>query len=192
MIKFYQIPNFPLYLISKCGQIFSVKSNKAIRTYVGKNGYKECTLYNGKKRKRTTVSQILRETFFARPKNVKVDASLKDRNRSNATLSNIIIRQRQSIYVGKYIKLPLKNLQNKKVFSIPAVNILSPDKQKHMNDTLTTIRNSKGRFFGLTTKTETLNAQFRGETASYVKIWDRNENRLRRFNKNSLVKANVK
>lgn len=61
-----------------------------------------------------------------------------------------------------------------------------------MNDTLTAIRNTKGRFFGLTTKTETLNAQFRGETASYIKIWDRNENRLRRFKKNCLVNVNVK
>ena len=61
-----------------------------------------------------------------------------------------------------------------------------------MNNTLNTIRNSKGRFFGLTTKTETLNAQFRGETDSFVKVWDRNANRMRRFNKNSLVKANVK
>lgn len=61
-----------------------------------------------------------------------------------------------------------------------------------MNNTLTAIRNTKGRFFGLTTKTETLNAQFRGETASFVKIWDRNENRLRRFKKNSLVNVNVK
>ena len=61
-----------------------------------------------------------------------------------------------------------------------------------MNDALNAIRNTKGQFFGLTTKTETLNAQFRGETPSYVKVWDRNENRLRRFRKNSLVKVNMK
>ncbi len=61
-----------------------------------------------------------------------------------------------------------------------------------MNNTLNAIRNTKGRFFGLTTKTETLNAQFRGETESFIKVWDRNENRMRRFKKNSLVKVNVK
>ena len=61
-----------------------------------------------------------------------------------------------------------------------------------MNETLNTIRNSKGRFFGLQTNNEILNAQFRGETPSYIKVWDRNANRMRRFNKKSLVKANVK
>lgn len=192
MIKFYSIPNFPLYLISKCGQIFSIKSNRIIRTYIGKNGYKECTLSNNRERKRTTVSWILRKAFFASPKGVKVDACLKDGNRSNATLNNIIVRQRQSIHVGKHIKLPLKRLQNKKVLSTPIVNILSPDNKTHMNNTLTAIRNTKGRFFGLTTKTETLNAQFRGETESFIKVWDRNENRLRRFKKNCLVNVNVK
>ena len=60
-----------------------------------------------------------------------------------------------------------------------------------MNNTLAAIRNTKGRFFGLTTKTETLNAQFRGETPSYVNIYDRNANRLRRFHKNSLVRVNI-
>ena len=59
------------------------------------------------------------------------------------------------------------------------------------NNTLSALRNTKGRFFGLSTKTETLNAQFRGETASYVKIFDRNANRMRRFHKNSLVKVNI-
>lgn len=60
-----------------------------------------------------------------------------------------------------------------------------------MNNALTAVRNTKGQFFGLTTKTETLNAQFRGETPSYVKIWDRNANRMRRFHKNSLLRVNM-
>lgn len=61
----------------------------------------------------------------------------------------------------------------------------------NMNNTLSAMRNTKGQFFGLTTKTETLNAQFRGETPSYVKVWDRNNNEMRRFHKNSLVKVNI-
>jgi hypothetical protein len=40
---------------------------------------------------------------------------------------------------------------------------------------LNVIRGTRGRFFGLkTTQGETLNAQFRGETESYIQIFDRN------------------
>jgi hypothetical protein len=78
-------------------------------------------------------------------------------------------------------------------FSTPTVNIVSPDNQNNnMNDALNAIRNTKGQFFGLTTKTTTLNAQFRGETPSYVKVWDRNNAEMRRFHKKSLVKVNMK
>lgn len=87
--------------------------------------------------------------------------------------------------LAKKIKTLLEN-------EYPTVNIVSQDNQNNMNDALNAIRNTKGQFFGLTTKTTTLNAQFRGETPSYVKVWDRNENRLRRFNKKSLVKVNMK
>ena len=189
MIKFYPIPNFPCYLISKDGQIFSFKTNRLLNTYVGQNGYRECCIYNNKIQRRVAVSQLLRETFFERPKYIKVDARLKDGNRANATVNNIFIQQRQSIYIGRNIKLPLKNLKNEKGFAVPTVNILST--QTHMNTTLRDIRNTKGQFFGLTTKTGTLNAQFRGETPSYVKVWDRNRNQMRRFHKNSLVKVNM-
>jgi len=60
-----------------------------------------------------------------------------------------------------------------------------------MNNTLDAMRNTKGRFFGLTTKTRTLNAQFLGETKYFVKIYDRNENRNCRFHKNSLLRVNI-
>ena len=57
-------------------------------------------------------------------------------------------------------------------------------------DALNTIRNSKGRFFGLkTTAGEVLNAQFRGETDSYIKIYDRNNFRNRLFAKTSIASA---
>lgn len=98
---------------------------------------------------------------------------------------NVVVKLMDKNYkLAKKIKTLLEN-------EYPTVNILSTP-NTNMNDALTAIRNTKGQFFGLTTKTTTLNAQFRGETPSYVKVWDRNENRLRRFNKNSLVKVNMK
>ena len=53
---------------------------------------------------------------------------------------------------------------------------------------LNAIRNSKGRFFGLHTKQgETINAQFRGETDAYVKVYDRNNYRTRLIAKSSIA-----
>jgi len=47
-----------------------------------------------------------------------------------------------------------------------------------MNSSISLIKQSKGRFFGLTTKDgRTFNAQLRGETPCYLRVWDRNNNR---------------
>lgn len=55
---------------------------------------------------------------------------------------------------------------------------------------LNVIRGTRGRFFGLrTSQGETLNAQFRGETDSYIQVFDRNNGLLRRFAKTSLDKV---
>ena len=55
---------------------------------------------------------------------------------------------------------------------------------------LNAIRWTRGRFFGLqTTQGETLNAQFRGETGSYIQVFDRNNGLIRRFAKTSLDKV---
>lgn len=55
---------------------------------------------------------------------------------------------------------------------------------------LNLIRSTRGRFFGLQTKQgETLNAQFRGETNSYIEVFDRNNSLIRRFAKTSLDKV---
>jgi hypothetical protein len=55
-------------------------------------------------------------------------------------------------------------------------------------DAMNMIRNSKGRFFGLkTTSGEVLNAQFRGETDSYVQVYDRNNFMNRKFAKTSIA-----
>lgn len=49
------------------------------------------------------------------------------------------------------------------------------------------ISESKGRFFGLTTRQgETLNAQFVRETPNYVVVRDRNASQVRKFAKTSL------
>ena len=57
---------------------------------------------------------------------------------------------------------------------------------------LNAIRNTKGRFFGLYTKQgEVLNAQFRGESDQYLKVYDRNSKVDRRFAKTSVRGASI-
>jgi hypothetical protein len=52
---------------------------------------------------------------------------------------------------------------------------------------------SKGRFFGLYTKTgESINAQFSQETPSYVTVYDRNKSKYRKLAKTSLVGFKLK
>ena len=61
---------------------------------------------------------------------------------------------------------------------------------KKQKTVLNTIRGTRGRFFGLlTTQGETLNAQFRGETNSYIEIFDRKNGVNRRLAKTSIDKV---
>lgn len=56
----------------------------------------------------------------------------------------------------------------------------------------TRIANSRGRFFGLSLKNgETLNAQYRNQTNSYLTVFDRTSRTTRKFRKTSVVAATV-
>jgi len=57
---------------------------------------------------------------------------------------------------------------------------------------LRSIRESKGRFFGLyTTQGDVLNAQFINETASYINVYDRNRKVRRKLAKSSVASVNL-
>jgi hypothetical protein len=57
---------------------------------------------------------------------------------------------------------------------------------------LKSIRNSKGRFFGLYTRQgKTYNAQFVNETDSYITIRDRNANRKVKLAKTSIESVTI-
>lgn len=62
-----------------------------------------------------------------------------------------------------------------------------------MNTTETQIRNTKGRFFGVTLNSgETFNAQLRGETSKMFKLYDRNDSRQRKVLKRSIMNVNCR
>jgi hypothetical protein len=66
----------------------------------------------------------------------------------------------------------MKNKQNKKTTNQSIIE---------------TMLNSKGRYFGLYTKSgDSLNARFVQETPSYVTVYDRNRNSLRKFLKTNI------
>ena len=63
---------------------------------------------------------------------------------------------------------------------------------KNQNNIVKAMANSKGRFFGLTTKAgERINAQFVDVTPSTVVIYDRNRFLHRRLNKTSLKRLKM-
>lgn len=51
---------------------------------------------------------------------------------------------------------------------------------------LSAIRRTSGRYFGLRTTTETVNARLLSETPSTILVEDRNAGRVRRFTKSSI------
>jgi hypothetical protein len=58
----------------------------------------------------------------------------------------------------------------------------------NQNKIVKAMRNSRGRFFGLTTKTgDSINAQFVSESPSYVTVYDRNRYTNRKLAKTSLA-----
>jgi len=66
------------------------------------------------------------------------------------------------------------------------------NKMNKINRIVKAISESKGRFFGLTTRQgETLNAQFVRETPKYVVVRDRNASVMRKFAKTSLKKLSM-
>lgn len=59
---------------------------------------------------------------------------------------------------------------------------------KQQNNVIDEIRNSKGRFFGLYTNNRpAINAQFQGETPSYITVYDRNARVKRKLAKSSVI-----
>jgi len=64
---------------------------------------------------------------------------------------------------------------------------------KNQIGALNAIRNSKGRFFGLyTTQGAVINAQFLGETDSYIRVFDRNKRVDRTLAKSSVDRVTIR
>jgi hypothetical protein len=110
-IEFFPIPNYDKYYASRCGQIYSGKSNKIMKTAIKKNGYETIGLSMGTSRSYcyTTVHFLVAKTFLGeRPKGY--DINHIDFNKLNNHVSNLEYLTRHENVLHSY--------QNKKFVKV--------------------------------------------------------------------------
>lgn len=84
-----------LYKINKNGVIYSLASNKFIKTTYDKDGYSVINLYNGEKKKNCKLHRLLAIQFIPNDDPNKTEIDHIDRNRSNNCLENLRWSNRQ-------------------------------------------------------------------------------------------------
>jgi len=65
--------------------------------------------------------------------------------------------------------------------------VVKPMKNTNTNRVINAITNTAGRFFGLVTTNEIINARFVSETPQMIIVHDRNTDEVRKFAKTSVV-----
>ena len=83
--RLVKIPNFENYAINELGEIFNLKTNKKISSYIGIDNYEHCVLYKKGKRYRKRVHRLMGKAFLGNPQVV----NHIDGNKSNNLLSNL-------------------------------------------------------------------------------------------------------
>ena len=85
VLKFVIIPNFENYKINELGEIYNIKTNKKLSTYIGIDNYEHCVLYKKGKRYRKRVHSLMGKAFLGNPQVV----CHIDNNKNNNRLSNL-------------------------------------------------------------------------------------------------------
>lgn len=83
MVKYYDIPTYENYQISKCGIVRHKETKKVRPVYIG-NGYPTTKI----NKKTTLIHRLLALAFIPNPENKQLIDHI-DRNRSNNNLSNL-------------------------------------------------------------------------------------------------------
>ena len=83
--KYYIIPNFNQYAISKAGEILNIKRDSTVSTYVGIDNYEHCTLHKKGKKYRKRVHRIMGKVFLGNPPVI----NHKDGDKSHNHLDNL-------------------------------------------------------------------------------------------------------
>jgi len=91
MVKYYDIPNYDNYQISKCGNIRKLIGSglyKVIKSHIAPTGYYVLMIKSNEKCKTESVHRLLCLTFIPNPNNKPLVDHI-DRCRSNNNLSNL-------------------------------------------------------------------------------------------------------
>lgn len=83
--RLIKIPNFETYAINELAEIYNIKTNKKISTYIGIDNYEHCVLHMRGKRYRHRVHRLMGKAFLGNPKVI----NHIDGNKSNNHLSNL-------------------------------------------------------------------------------------------------------
>ena len=88
METFVDIPGYPGYQISNCGNIFSRKLERVITLHPDKDGYLRCGLYNNNIEKHFRIHRLVATAFIPNPED-KPQVNHKDGNKANNNVSNL-------------------------------------------------------------------------------------------------------
>lgn len=83
------IKGFENYLINEKGEIYSNHTNKILKTYVGKDGYKRIDLRKDGKKYKLKIHRLVLSTFSNKEYKNEFDVNHIDGNKSNNNISNL-------------------------------------------------------------------------------------------------------
>ena len=83
-----KISNFPNYLISKQGQVYSTKTNKIKIAEINQNGYCRIELLNENGKKKFYIHRLVAEAYIPNPNNYN-QVNHKDLNKHNNNIDNL-------------------------------------------------------------------------------------------------------
>lgn len=76
------------YLVSKCGDVYSIQSKKILKPYTDKDGYQIVGLFNNGKQKKCKIHRIVATAFIPNPNNYS-QVNHKDENPANNFVENL-------------------------------------------------------------------------------------------------------
>lgn len=85
---FKEVVGYPNYLISRNGEIYSLKNNIFIKKWKNNKGYNTVCLWNNGKQRTVLIHRLVAETFIPNPNNYK-EVNHKDFNLDNNSDENL-------------------------------------------------------------------------------------------------------